>query len=139
MVERNDLIRCLTVEWDGYIARFNGLSPQDQQDFLVRQGYPTFMALLAHLAAWWRVGIGVVQHHLSDPNYIHPQMDVDAFNNAIIARVKGIPAADVLADFETTRRQMLDLVAGLSDAELANPKINRQLLIEIVEHLHEHE
>lgn len=38
MVDRNDLIRCLTVEWDEFIARFNGLSPQDQQDFLVRQG-----------------------------------------------------------------------------------------------------
>ena len=139
MVDRNDLIRCLTVEWDDYIARYKGLSPQEKQSFLNRQGYPTFEALLAHMAAWWRVGIGVVQHHLSNPNYIHPQMDVDAFNNAVIAKVEGIPAAEVLADFEKTRRQMLDLVASLSDADLATPKINRQLLIEVVEHLHEHE
>ena len=139
MVDRNDLIRCLTMEWDEFIARFNGLPPQDQQDFLVRQGYPTFKALLAHMAAWWRVGIGVVQHHLTDPNYIHPQMDVDAFNKAAIARVEAIAEEEVLTDFERTRYSMLDLVASLSDAELANPKINRQLLIEIIEHLHEHE
>ena len=96
MVDRNDLIRCLTVEWDEYITRFHGLSPQDQQDFLVLQGYPTFEALLAHMSTWWRVGIGVVQHHLSDPNYIHPQMDVDAFNNAVITRAEGIPAAEII-------------------------------------------
>lgn len=139
MVDRNELVRCLTVEWDAYIALFTGLSPQEQQSFLIRQGYPTFAALLAHMAAWWRVGIGVVQHHLSDPNYTHPQMNVDAFNNAVIARVEGIPAAEVLTDFETVRRQMFDLVSSLSDAELANPKVNRQLLIEVVEHFHEHE
>lgn len=66
-------------------------------------------------------------------------MDVDAFNNAVIATVEGIPAAEVLADFETTRRQMLDLVASLSDTDLADPKINLQLLIEVVEHLEEHQ
>lgn len=91
------------------------------------------------MAAWWRVGIGVVQHHLSNPNYVHPQMDVDAFNNAVIARMEGVSLQDVLNDFESARRQMLDLVAILSDTDLTDPKINLQLLIEVVEHLEEHQ
>jgi hypothetical protein len=139
MVDRNELIQCLTQEWDRFITRYKQLSSPEQREYLARQGYPSFKSLLAHLIAWWRVGIEVIHHHLSDPSYTHPQMDVDAFNNAIIARVDGTPDVEVLADFETARCQMLDLIASLSDADLANPKINLQLLIEVVEHLHEHE
>lgn len=66
-------------------------------------------------------------------------MDVDAFNNAVIARMEGVSLQDVLNDFESARRQMLDLVAILSDTDLTDPKINLQLLIEVVEHLEEHQ
>lgn len=139
MVSRDELNRCLAEDWGQYISRFEQLSESEQLEFLIRQGYPSLKSLLAHLAAWWRVGIGVVQHHLSDPNYIHPQMDVDAFNNAVIARMEGVSLQDVLNDFESARRQMLDLVAILSDTDLTDPKINLQLLIEVVEHLEEHQ
>jgi len=139
MVSRDELNKCLAQEWGQYISRFEQLSEREQQEFLLKQGYPSLKSLLAHLAAWWRVGIEVVRHHQSDPDYNHPSMDVDDFNNAVIARAEGMPDAEVLKDFETARRQMLDLVASLSDTDLANPKINRQLLIEIIEHLREHE
>jgi hypothetical protein len=139
MVDRKELMQCLTLEWEDFITRIEQLSEPEQREYLARQGYPSFKSLLAHLIAWWRVGIEVIHHHLSDPSYTHPPMDVDAFNNAIIASVEGIPSAEVLADFQTARRQMLDLISSLSDTDLANPKINLQLLIEVVEHLHEHE
>ncbi len=138
MVTRQELIQSLSVDWVAYCDRFAVLSPAEQQQFLARQGYPTFRSLLAHLVGWWRVGIEVIRHHQSDPAYSHPQMDVDAFNNAIIARVQALSDAEVFTDFESARQQMLDLVASLSDADLANPKINLQLLIEVVEHLEEH-
>jgi hypothetical protein len=115
------------------------LSPIAQEQFLARQGYPSFRSLLAHLVGWWHVGIEVIRHHQADPDYVHPQMDVDAFNNAIIARVQAQYDAEIFADFEVARLKMLDLVASLSDADLANPKINLQLLIEVVEHLEEHQ
>ena len=139
MVTRQELIQCLTTDWPAYCARFEALSPVEQEQFLACQGYPSFRSLLAHLVGWWRVGIEVIHHHQADPAYVHPQMDVDAFNNAIIARVQAQSDAEIFADFEVTRRQMLDLVTSLSDADLANPKINLQLLIEVVEHLEEHQ
>lgn len=139
MVTRQELIQSLSVDWVAYCARFEAFSTAEQEQFLARQGYPSFRSLLAHLVGWWRVGMEVIRHHQADPAYSHPQMDVDGFNNAIIARVQALSDAEVYADFEVTRRQMLDLVASLSDADLANPKINLQLLIEVVEHLEEHQ
>jgi hypothetical protein len=66
-------------------------------------------------------------------------MDVDAFNLAAVTRVSGLSESEVLAEFHTVRETLVAFVKDLSGAELANPKINRQLVIEIIEHLHEHE
>ena len=45
----------------------------------------------------------------------------------------------MIAEFKAARQELLDFVNNLSDADLANPKINLQLLIEVIEHLEEHE
>ena len=78
MVTREELIRCLTIEWDAYLERFEELPEGVKQEFLALQGYPSFSALLAHMLAWWRLGMQVVRHHQSDPEYTHPAVDVDA-------------------------------------------------------------
>ena len=139
MVTREEFIRCLQIDWDAYLASFDAMPEIEKAAFLARQGYPTFAALLAHLTAWWRVGMQVIRHHQSDPEYHHPQMDVDAFNQAVIDRVSGLSETVVIAEFKAARQELLDFVNNLSDADLANPKINLQLLIEVIEHLEEHQ
>lgn len=139
MVTREEITRCLEIDWDAYLAQFNALPDGGKKEFLLRQGYPSFAALLAHLTAWWQVGMQVIRHHQSDPDYHHPQMDVDAFNQAVIDSVSGLSDAVVIAEFKAASQELLDFVNNLSDADLANPKINLQLLIEVIEHLEEHQ
>lgn len=139
MVTREEITRCLQIDWDAYLASFDAMPEIEKAAFLTRQGYPTFAALLAHLTAWWRVGMQVIRHHQSDPEYHHPQMDVDAFNQAAIDRVSGLSDAVVIAEFKAAQRELADFVNNLSDADVANPKINRQLKIEVIDHLEEHQ
>ncbi len=133
------MLDCMTRQWDAYLAHFQSLDPKKQADFLARQGYPRLAELLAHFAAWWQVGMEVIRHHQSDPAYQHPAMDVDAFNSAVIQRVKQLSDEEARAEFEVVRVKFIDFVNGLSDADLDNPKINRQLQIEIINHLAEHQ
>jgi len=51
MVSRDELNKCLAQEWGQYISRFEQLSEREQQEFLLKQGYPSLKSLLAHLAA----------------------------------------------------------------------------------------
>jgi hypothetical protein len=139
MFTREKFIHCLTTEWDTYLKEFEQKTDVEQRSFLAHQGYPRFADLLAHFTAWWYVGMQVIRHHQTDPDYQHPALDVDAFNNPVIQKVRETPDADVRVNFETVRAELIRFVKELSDTEVANPKINRQLRIEVVDHLREHE
>jgi hypothetical protein len=139
MVTREELIHCLSIDWDAYLERFEELPEGEKKEFLALQGYPTFSALLGHMLAWWRLGMEVIRHYQANPDYTHPAIDVDEFNQAAIARVRGVDDTKIRAEFESVRKEMIRFVNTLSDTALANPKINRQLQIEVIEHLSEHQ
>jgi hypothetical protein len=139
IIDRAAVLDYLEVKWPAFVRDALALPEAQRAAWLHRQGYARAADLLAHVAAWWRLGMQVIAHHRTDADYQHPPMDVDAFNLAAVTRVTGQSEADVLADFHMAREALVAFVNGLSDAELANPKINRQLVIEIIEHLHEHE
>lgn len=140
-----EIIDCVTVleylevKWPAFIRDALALPDAQRSAWLHRQGYSRAADLLAHVAAWWRLGMQVIVHHRVDPEYQHPPMDVNAFNLEAVTRVSGLSEAHVLADFNTARETLVAFVNGLSDAEITNPKINRQLYIEVIEHLHDHE
>lgn len=137
--DRVTVLEYLKVKWPAFALDALALPEAQRAAWLHRQGYARLADLLAHVAAWWRLGMQVITHHRTDADYQHPPMDVDAFNLAEVTRVRGWSEAKVLADFNMARETLVAFVNGLSDAEIANPKINRQLYIEIIEHLHEHE
>ena len=139
IVDRLTVLDYLVVKWPAFVRDALALPEAQRAAWLHRQGYARAADLLAHVAAWWRLGMQVIEHHRTDAEYQHPPMDVDAFNLAVVTRVSGLSEAEVVADFNTARENLVAFVNGLSDAELANPKINRQLYIEVIEHLHEHE
>lgn len=138
-MDRATVIEYLEVKWPEFVRDALALPEAHRDAWLSRQGYLRVADLLAHVAAWWRLGKQVITHHLADLDYQHPPMDVDAFNAEAVARARALSEAEVLAHFNYTRETLLAFVRDLSDAELANPKINRQLVIEVIEHLHEHE
>jgi hypothetical protein len=139
MLDRAAVLDYLEVKWPAFVRDALALPEAQRSAWLLQQGCARMVDLLAHVAAWWRLGMQVIDHHRTDADYQHPPMDVDAFNLEAVTRVSGQSEAEVLADFNTARETLVAFVNSLSDAELANPKINRQLVIEIIEHLHEHE
>lgn len=138
-IDRATIMEYLEVKWPGFVRDLLALPEAQRAAWLHRQGYARVADLVAHVTAWWHLGMEVISHHLVDADYQHPQMDVDAFNLATVTRVSGLPKADALAEFNTGRENLVEFVNSLSDTEIANPKINRQLKIEVIEHLHEHE
>ncbi len=136
--DRVTVMEYLEVKWPAYVRDVLALPEAQRSAWLQRQGYSRAADLLAHVAAWWRLGMQVITHHRADADYQHPPMDVDAFNLEAVTRVSEQSEADVLADFNTARETLIAFVHSLSDAELANPKINRQLYIEVIDHYNEH-
>jgi hypothetical protein len=139
IVDRLTVMDYLEVKWPAFVRDALALPEAQRAAWLQQQGYARMADLLAHVTAWWRLGMQVIDHHRTDADYQHPPMDVDAFNLAAVTRVSGLSESEVLADFNTARETLVAFVNTLSDFEIANPKINRQLVIEIIEHLHEHE
>jgi len=139
IIDRVTVLEYLEVKWPAFVRDALALPDAQRLAWLHRQGYARIADLLAHVVAWWQLGMQVIAHHQVDAEYHHPPMDVDAFNLEAVTRVSALSESEVLADFNTARETLVAFVNGLSDAELANPKINRQLVIEVIEHLHEHE
>lgn len=138
-VTHTQLLDTLNEGWGAYIARFHGLSPDTQAAWLTQQGYTRFGDLLAHVAAWWTEGQQTVESFIADPHLAAPEYDVDAFNAHAVAQFGALDEDAIIDAFEKQRAQWVVLLAGVSDATLAVPKIADRLHIEIIGHLAEHQ
>ncbi len=136
---RSEILNCLNQQWGNYVGRLQGYSNEELSAFLKKQGYKRLQDLLAHMIAWWQAGILKIYSFQSNPDYDPPSVDVDAFNAAAVADVINQPEAAVINTFETTRLQLVDLIQSLSDADLQNPKIIRQIEMEVLGHYKEHQ
>lgn len=137
LIDRAEFIQTLEQGWGTYLAGYQRLSPQAQQDFLRRQGYLSLDGLLAHVIAWWEDGTRVIQRMQSDAGFQNPDYDVDAFNAAASSRA-GESTVAITDIFEQRRAQMAALVVGLSEDDLADERINTRLRYEIIVHMQEH-
>lgn len=138
LISREQFLETLTSNWGSYIARFQSLSPADQDAFLKQQGYARLADLLAHVVAWWQDGRAMVAKMRADPAQQNPDYDVDDFNAQAVARFAGTEPAEMIDRYEAARKEMAALVESLSDAELADERINTRLYYEIVVHSQEH-
>jgi hypothetical protein len=138
-INRKIALEYLNDRWGSYVTIYQGMSAQEQQAFMLRQGYATFADLMAHFTAWWELGMRVIEIKQRDPSYFYPEFDVDEFNAAAVAGAKDLTEAEVLQKFEETRLKFIDCVNHLSEENFRNPNIIRQLDIELVGHLEEHQ
>ncbi len=137
-IERQKVLHYLNDCWGNYINDCCALPADRQEEFQHRQGYLRLADLLAHFAAWWEVGMQVIETYRLDPDYQPPAVDVDAFNAAAVESARHLSEAQVIQLFESTRQKFVDLVLRLSDEDFRNPGITNQLQIELVNHLQEH-
>jgi hypothetical protein len=138
-VTRDELTNRLQESWQPYMERFQALTPDQQSDFLLRQGYASLSALLAHIIAWWQDGEKIIQLMRGNPGMPLADYDVDSFNARAVERFAGQPESAMRELFNAQCAAMLRLVIDLSDAELAQTNINTRLYYEILMHWTEHE
>jgi hypothetical protein len=126
-------------KWGTYGHAFQGLSADEKETFLKKQGYLRFADLLAHFTAWWEVGMRVIKRRKVDPTYQYPEVDVDAFNAVAVEEAKNTSEEAAVRSFESTRMKFIALVTGLTDNDFENERIAKQLNIELIGHFEEHQ
>lgn len=125
-------------DWAEYLADFQSLPHEKQTEFLEKQGFPRFRDLIAHIIAWWDDGLEAIRALQRDPAYIHPDKDTDSYNAEAVERFGKLDEVEVMACFESTRRQLVDLVTNLPEEILNHKDIQSWLRWDVIEHLYEH-
>jgi len=137
------LSRFLTVdtlenEWGTYVEDFNTLDDAKKKEFLGKQGVENFHDMLAHVIGWWDEGERVITGILKDPNFKGEDIDTDAFNVQLTEKYKNISDADVLAEFESRRQDLIKFVNELPEEAFTNKEIESWLAADVVEHFDGH-
>jgi len=125
-------------EWGELPAKFQRLSPDQQKHYLTCQGYQTFTALLAHITAWWERGMLLIEDYRADADFIAPAVDVDQFNALAVAEAHGKSGDEILKAFTEGRQRFHDLVLQLDTEKQSDPRIIRQIEMELIAHYQEH-
>ena len=114
----------------GYAALEAILTPlnEDQVTTAGVNGDWSIKDILAHIATWQRILVERLQAAnrgekpttLLDP-YVN-EAEIDRLNAQFYEESKGRPFAQVLADFRTSYRQIVEIVQTISDEELNDPQ-----------------
>ena len=136
-IDRASLLDCLAA-WGHYVDEFYRLPTDRQAAFLLRQGYPLFGDLLAHVAGWWQEGIRVVEGVRADEGFVYAEPDTDEFNARVVDRARGQSEAELIQQFEETRQRMVQSIEQSPAEVLTHPLVQEWLIADIVEHYEEH-
>ena len=130
------VIDILHREWGDYVKDYHQLAADQQAEFLKRQGYVRFQALLGHVIAWWEQGIGVIEAFPSEE--AADVEDVDAFNAQAVQRFGDLGEAEVVAQYDDTRLTLANLVDMLPDEVLGSGRVQEWLRADAIRHYFEH-
>ena len=137
-ITRQSVLDLLAGDWADYVPRFQALAPAAQPAFLKQQGYQRLADLLAHIVAWWEVGLQAIPRYQGDPAAQMEEIDVDSFNARAVEQVRAISDGEEIRVFEETRRKFVDAVRQMSDADFKDERILTQIRWELVNHLEDH-
>lgn len=137
------LSRFLTVdmlknEWATYINDFNCLKPEEQQDFLSKQGVSSLHDLLAHIVGWWEEGARIINGILSSPAFTWQDPETDSFNDELKKKFSNWSDDDLKKHYETVRLALIDMVERLPEDAFLNKDIEGWLASDIVRHYDDH-
>ena len=138
VITRQGVLDLLERDWAHYVDRYQHLPAAGQALFLEKQGYKRLADLLAHIVAWWEVGLQNIRSYQSDPTARQPEIDVDSFNAQAVQAVRGVTDAEEIQVFETTRKKFAGLVQELSEADFQDERVLDQIRWELVNHLEDH-
>ncbi|MBI5667606.1 MAG: hypothetical protein HZC41_06325 [Chloroflexi bacterium] len=136
---REELLRCIQVNWGEYLPVLRALPADQQTVYACEQGFVSLRDFLIHVAAWWSKAIecaALYQYGGVFP--LHDETD-DEFDRRVIARYPGWTLADAEKYFTITWLTICGLVSHLPDKCFDNPVVNRWLAETIVLHYDQHE
>ncbi len=125
-------------EWGVYPARFTALSPDEQAQFLKRQGFSSLHDILAHVGVWWEEAEGIIGDALANRERPRRRYDFDEFNAASLARFRGTPDEEFFNWYESERQRMISLVSSIDAEQMKIRRVHGWLDAVILFHLKEH-
>ena len=137
-ITRQSVLDLLAGDWADYVPRIQALPPATQAVFLKQQGYKRLADLLAHIVAWWEVGLQAIPRYRSDPAARLAEIDVDSFNARAVEQVRAVTEAEEIKVFEAARLNFIEAVKQLSDDDFKDERILTQIRWELVNHLADH-
>jgi hypothetical protein len=137
-ITRENVLDLLTEDWAQYVARYQSLPAVAQAAFLEQQGYKRLADLLAHIVAWWQVGLESIRRFRSDPTAKPLEIEIDSFNAMAVEQASQVSDAGEIKVFEQVRLQFVELIRQLSEADFKDERILTQIRWELVNHLEDH-
>jgi hypothetical protein len=137
-ITRQSVLDLLAGDWADYVPRFKALPPAARAAFLEQQGYKRLADLLAHIVAWWEVGMQAIPRYQSDPAARLAEIDVDSFNARAVEQVRAVTETEEIKVFEAARLNFIEAVKQLSDDDFKDERILTQIRWELVNHLADH-
>ncbi|OGO09575.1 MAG: hypothetical protein A3K46_00660 [Chloroflexi bacterium RBG_13_60_9] len=137
-VSKRAALECLENDWPSLAKRFMSLPAQEKEKFLDRQGFAGFADLLSHIIAWWGEALTNIQAAAKDADFKTRTYDVDRFNAEAIKAKFGKDEEAVIREFEDARKRLMEAVSALTEAQIANGEIQKQLYWMITNHCAEH-
>ncbi len=125
-------------EWAEYLPAFENLEEESKRQFLSKQGFESFHALLAHILGWWEEGRRAIKNTLEQPGFTWNEPETDSFNRELVEKYSTWSDEDVFNRYDTVRLALIDLVADLPDEAFQNKEIESWLAADVVEHYDEH-
>jgi hypothetical protein len=122
---RQALLGAMVQAWDELETALSRLSPAQWSGPQDAEGWSA-KDHVAHMAAWGQSAVHFLQHKprhtgLDIDESLYLAEGYDAINAEIQRRNKDLPVEQALAWLRSTHAQLLALVEGLSDADLARP------------------
>jgi hypothetical protein len=137
-VSKRAALVCLENDWPSLVKRVNSLPPREKEIFLDRQGFAGLSDLLSHIVAWWGEALANIQSVEKDADFKTRTYDVDRFNAEAIKAKYGKDEEAVIREFEDARKRLMEAVSALTETQMANGEIQKQLYWMITNHCAEH-
>lgn len=132
-LSRDELVASLESGWGAFLERLEGWPEARAAAYARAQGFERVEDLLAHVHAWWGELLREVPAALGGEPPTRVE-DVDAFNAAAVQRARAWEPARVRREARGRYHAVVDLLSGLSDADLENEEVYGWAMGESVTH-----
>lgn len=136
---RDELLRCIQVNWGEYLPVLRALPAEQQAAYACEQGFASLRDFLIHVAAWWGKAMECAAFYQYGGVFPLHDETADEFNTRMIERYANWALADAEEYFTISWLAISGMVSHLPDKCFDNPMVNRWLAETIVLHYDQHE